>query len=190
MKKLITAILLLALALPSFAQTEQEHKWTVRGSAGYYPSVPTLALPFVAIAIGLSADSDAGEKTKVDFPPYASIEAQYAFNEKWSIGASVGYSGFVAKVLNADKTIKSQSDFTLIPLTIVGRCNYLNRPSVKLYGSLEGGVFFELGSKLQVVPDVQLNPIGVEFGRRFFGLAEIGIGMNYAGLRAGIGYRF
>ncbi|MBP5637154.1 MAG: hypothetical protein J6X25_06550, partial [Bacteroidales bacterium] len=56
MKKLITIVLLAALALPAIAQElvteeqaqplelaqpqQKEHKWTVRGSAGYYPTIP------------------------------------------------------------------------------------------------------------------------------------------------------
>ena len=49
---------------------------------------------------------------------------------------------------------------------------------------------FAVGGDFSVVPDIQLNPIGVEFGRRFFGMAEMGVGVNYFGGRLGIGYRF
>ena len=61
---------------------------------------------------------------------------------------------------------------------------------MKLYGSLEAGVVISPDSDSQLIPDVQLNPIGVEFGKRFFGSVELGIGMNYTGVRGGIGYRF
>ena len=37
---------------------------------------------------------------------------------------------------------------------------------------------------------VQLTPVGVSFGRRFFGFAEIGMGWMYCPSRAGIGFRF
>lgn len=190
MKKSLAIILLLALSLPAFSQTQSEQKWTVRASAAYYPSVPLVLLPFIGIGVGLGADKDAGETSKLVFPPYASIEALYSFNERWSVGLDAGYCGIGGGVYNADGTIKSKINLTILPIGIVGRCNYLNRPVVKLYGSLEAGAMLVLQDDFQVVPEVQLNPIGIEFGRRFFGLLEAGFGFNYAGLRAGVGYRF
>lgn len=201
MKKLITIVLLAALAVPVAAQelfTEElaqpqpkEQKWTIRGSAGYYPTVPTVALPFIAIAIGLANNNNETEKTDITFPPFCQVEALYSFNPRWSAGLAVGYSGF--EMIKKDKAtgeIKGRSYFTLLPVTAVGRCNYLNRPAVKLYGSLELGAFFTIGGDFEVVPDVQLNPFGVEFGKRFFGLVELGVGLNYFGVNAGVGYRF
>lgn len=197
MKKLITIVLLAALALPVFAQElfpekPVEHKWTVRASAAYYPTVPTVALPFIAIAVGLANNNNETEKTDITFPPFCQIEALYSFNPRWSVGLGVGYSGFemVTKEI-ATGNVTKHDYFTLMPITAIGRCNYLNRPAVKLYGSLEAGVFLPIGTgDFQVVPNVQLNPIGVEFGRRLFGLVELGIGLNYVPVRIGMGYRF
>lgn len=197
MKKLITIVLLAALALPVFAQElfpekPVEQKWTVRASAGYYPTVPTVALPFIAIAVGLANNNNETEKTDITFPPFCQIEALYSFNPRWSVGLGVGYSGFemVTKEI-ATGNVTKHDYFTLMPITAIGRCNYLNRPAVKLYGSLEAGVFLPIGTgDFQVVPNVQLNPIGVEFGRRLFGLVELGIGLNYVPVRIGMGYRF
>lgn len=193
MKKLITIVLLAALALPVFAQSEaKEQKWTVRASAAYYPTVPTVALPFIAIAVGLANNNNETEKTDITFPPFCQIEALYSFNPRWSVGLGVGYSGFemVTKEI-ATGNVTKHDYFTLMPITAIGRCNYLNRPAVKLYGSLEAGVFLPIGTgDFQVVPNIQLNPIGVEFGRRLFGLVELGIGLNYVPVRIGVGYRF
>ena len=196
MKKLITIVLLAALALPVFAQElfpekPVEQKWTVRASAAYYPTVPTVALPFIAIGIGLANQNNETEKTDITFPPFCQIEALYSFNPRWSVGLGVGYSGFemVTKEI-ATGNVTKRDYFTLMPITAIGRCNYLNRPAVKLYGSLELGAFFTIGGDFEVVPDVQLNPIGVEFGKRFFGLVELGVGLNYVGVNAGVGYRF
>ena len=190
MKKLITIILLCTLTASAFASEQADEKWTYRASAAYYPSVPIVVLPWVAVGLGLSIDQDKGETSRVDFPPYVSLEGIYSFNTRWSLGLSVGYCGFAAYVYNADKTVKSSSNFILIPITAVGRCNYLYRPKVKLYGSLEGGIMISPDSDSGVIPNVQLNPIGVEFGKKVFGLVELGIGMNYTGVRAGLGWRF
>ena len=191
MKKLITIVLLCALTASAFAGEQPDEKWTYRVGAAYYPTVPLVALPWLAIGVGLGADQDKGETSKVDFPPYVSLEGLYSFNTRWSLGMSVGYCGLTAHVYNADGTEKgSPSSLVLIPITAVGRCNYLYRPKVQLYGSLEGGVIFSADDLCNIMPNVQLNPIGVEFGGKVFGLVEVGIGLNYTGVRAGLGWRF
>ena len=194
MKKLITAILLFTLAVPVFAQEPApEQKWTVRTSAGYFPSVPVVASLFGAIIIGIavSANEEANETLEIDIPPYFGIDALYSFNPRWSLGLSTGYTGCVWKVVDKDtKAVHNATYLTLLPLNVVGRYNYLNRPSWKLYGSLEAGGLFSVGGDFSVAPNVQLNPIGVEYGKKFFGMLELGVGMNYTGGRLGIGYRF
>ena len=194
MKRLITIVLLLALAAPVFAQDYDfaEEKWTVKANAAYFPTVPTIILPFVAIAMGLAtANKDNNEKSEVSLPPYASIEGLYSINSRWSVGLSAGYFGSVYRIIDLDDNHEvSRTDLVFIPIALEGRYNYLNRPSVKLYGSLEAGIVLSPDSDTDLIPDIQLNPIGVEFGRRFFGSVELGIGMNYTGIRGGIGYRF
>lgn len=198
MKKLITIVLLSVLAMPVFAQDydfEPEERWTVKANAAYLPTVPILidlfGGIFAGIAIGLNKDSN--ETLDFTTPPYISVEGLYSFNEDWSAGLSVGYCGTIFKTVDKDtREVHNRSTITLIPINVEGRLNYMNRPKCKLYGSLEAGIFLNLGngSGSPVVPDVQLNPIGVEFGRRFFGMVELGIGMNYTGVRGGIGFRF
>ena len=213
MKKLITIVLLLALAVPGFAQDIEKfdfeassesggisyiddipaYRWTVKTTAGYLPTVPVLVdlfgAIFAGIAIGLN--EDANETLDMQIPPYFGLEALYSFNDTWSLGLSTGYMGTVWSVVDKDtRAVHSSSTMTFIPVTIEGRCNYLDRPAVKLYGSLEAGALLCFSGDSSVTFDVQLNPIGVEFGRRFFGVVELGIGMNYTGVRGGIGYRF
>lgn len=193
MKKLITLILMFALAAPVFAQENEEQKWTFRGSAGYLPSVPVLVSVFGAIVVGIAvgANEDNNEDLDIDIPPFYSIEALYSFNARWSVGISTGYTGCVWNIVDKDtRDVHSSSVHSFVPINAIGRCNYLNRPKVKLYGSLEAGVLLSAGESLGIAPDVQLNPIGVEFGSRVFGMAELGVGMNYTGLRLGLGFRF
>ena len=223
MKKLMIMALVMALSMPVFGQTGEtvasgvvstdmtaiqsepdvpvmavpavkDPKWSVKATAGYFPTIPVVidlfGGIFVGVAIGLN--KDANETLEFSLPPYAAIEALYDFNETWSAGISAGYLGTAFKVVDKDtRAVKSVSYINLLPLTLEGRCNYLNRPAVRLYGSLEAGAIFSMESgKLNVVPEVQLNPFGVEFGRRLFGVFELGVGMNYTGCRAGLGYRF
>ena len=198
MKKLITIVLMLALAVPVFAQDydfEPEEKWTVKASAAYLPTVPILidlfGGMFAAIAIGLN--EEANETLEFATPPFFSVEGLYSFNSDWSLGLSVSYCGTAFKTVDKDtKEVHNVSYMHFVPICVEGRLNYLNRPACKLYGSLEAGVFlnYQNGSGLELIPDVQLNPIGVEFGRRFFGMVELGVGMNYTGVKGGIGFRF
>ena len=197
MKKLITIVLLSVLAVPVFAQDydfEPEEKWTVKTNAAYLPTVPILidlfGGMFAAIAIGLN--KDANETLEFATPPFFSVEGLYSFNSDWSLGLSVSYCGTAFKTVDKDtREVHTVSYMHFVPVCVEGRLNYLSRPACKLYGSLEAGAFVSFGSgDLQLIPDVQLNPIGVEFGRRFFGSVELGIGMNYTGVKGGIGYRF
>ena len=197
MKKLITIVLLSVLAVPVFAQDydfEPEEKWTVKTNAAYLPTVPILidlfGGMFAAIAIGLN--KDANETLEFATPPFFSVEGLYSFNSDWSLGLSVSYCGTAFKTVDKDtREVHNVSYMHFVPVCVEGRLNYLSRPACKLYGSLEAGAFVSFGSgDLQLIPDVQLNPIGVEFGRRFFGSVELGIGMYYTGVKGGIGYRF
>lgn len=195
MKKLIPIIILAALATPVFAQgsTSEETKWTVRASAGYYPTLPTLTTIlgafFVAPWIGL--DEDNNEEWAVEIPPYLSVEAMYSFNHRWSLGFGTGYTGTVWEIVDKDtREVHSSTFLTFIPLNVIGRCNYISRPAFRMYGSLEAGAMLFAGSGLGASFSFQINPLGMEFGRRFFGFAEAGAGMNYFGCRLGAGYRF
>ena len=183
MKKLITIVLLSVLAVPVFAQDydfEPEEKWTVKTNAAYLPTVPILidlfGGMFAAIAIGLN--KDANETLEFATPPFFSVEGLYSFNSDWSLGLSVSYCGTAFKTVDKDtREVHNVSYMHFVPVCVEGRLNYLSRPACKLYGSLEAGAFVSFGSgDLQLIPDVQLNPIGVEFGRRFFGSVELGIG--------------
>lgn len=193
MKKLIAVILLFALALPVFAGEPVERKWSIRASAGYLPSVPVVVSVFGAtfLGIAISANEDSNETLDISIPPYFSIDALYHFNTRWSVGLNTGYAGCVWKIVDKDtRVVNSETHLDFIPVTAVGRYNYLYRPKVKLYGSMEAGALLFAGDDFGVTANFQINPIGVEFGQKFFGMAELGIGLNYVGCRLGMGYRF
>lgn len=83
---------------------------------------------------------------------------------------------------------------------------YLNHRTVRLYASFgAGAVFYNGFDKLSYRYEdssgvhfvdhslracAQITPIGVEFGRKLFGFAELGAGSLYVGMQAGIGYKF
>ena len=66
------------------------------------------------------------------------------------------------------------------------RFNWFYREKVQLYSTISVGVITDFD---EVYPWGDLTLVGCSFGRKFFGFAEVGMGM--AGwLRAGVGYRF
>lgn len=187
---IVSAVLFLCLGASLSAQKSVEPCWTVRGSASYLPSVPTVLLPFVAIGIGLSTDSETENSDGLLLPVF-SVETLYSPGPRWSFGVDVSYSRTFFRAVNKTTgEVRNQFDLSLIPVMAEARFNYLSSPRVHLYGSAEAGVLLLPGNDDPVIFSAQLNPIGVEFGGRFFGLAELGVGFSYTGLRAGIGYRF
>ena len=66
------------------------------------------------------------------------------------------------------------------------RFNWFYRDAVQLYSTISVGLVTDFD---EVYPWGDLTLVGCSFGRKFFGFAEVGMGM--AGwLRAGVGYRF
>lgn len=80
----------------------------------------------------------------------------------------------------------------LVAILPQARFTYLSKERVKLYsaagvGLAMGGI---QGDSFHCIPTFQTVPFGVTVGRRFFGFGELGLGLTYCGINAGIGYRF
>lgn len=89
--------------------------------------------------------------------------------------------------------LHSMTTFAIMPEL---RFTYHRWDRLNIYADLEAGVdVVNFGCEKEQKPQCRfafnLTPIGVQFGAdRLFGLAEIGIGTQWAGVKAGIGYRF
>ena len=137
-----------------------------------------------------------------------SIGADYAVCKWFSVSMDFAVTSFWRDRYNGVGGGPAGSDdgtaFYLLPRA---KFMYMNRRYVRLYGSLGIGAAFYSGfDKLTYSytdgrgsvqfednsfrPCGQFSPIGVEFGNKLFGFAEIGIGSLYAGMQAGIGYKF
>lgn len=79
-------------------------------------------------------------------------------------------------------------------LYIVPECrfNWVRRDLVKMYSSvgIGGLIGKDMDNDMAILPVFQVNPVGIEIGRKVFGFCEIGIGMMYTGAMAGVGFRF
>lgn len=128
-------------------------------------------------------------------------EDNNAFSGVWS----VGYRYYVTPRFNVGGDIsymRNKTDYTLTKGTDVRQGErqnnfymvmptaeylYMNRPKVQLYGNLGVGVL-SLSGHSTVTTDrhdysattvaFQVNPIGVRFGQRFGGFAELGFGLK------------
>jgi len=106
-----------------------------------------------------------------------------------------------------DNSVTGRQTGAAIYLLPRAKFMYMNRKKVRLYGSLGAGLVKYVGFKElsyrytdsdgsvrfednSFKGCCQISPIGVEFGRKTFGFAELGIGSLYAGFQAGIGYKF
>ena len=73
------------------------------------------------------------------------------------------------------------------------RFNWLNRNLVRMYSSIGIGAMTGMdleSDEFLIAPSAQINPVGIEIGRKLFGFCEAGFGTMYSGAMAGIGYRF
>lgn len=84
------------------------------------------------------------------------------------------------------------------------RFKWINRPKVNLYASLNVGLGLATDSytsqindepvkvrhMADPIPAFQVVPLGVRFGGKLYGIAEIGAGTLYCGGMVGIGYKF
>ncbi|MCQ2144597.1 MAG: hypothetical protein MJY72_02525 [Bacteroidales bacterium] len=89
--------------------------------------------------------------------------------------------------------LHSMTTFALMPEL---RFTFHRWEKVNLYADLEAGVDVvnmecEKDQKPQCRFAFNVTPIGIQFGAdRLFGLAELGLGSEWIGIKAGIGYRF
>lgn len=127
----------------------------------------------------------------------------FNFTKVMALGASLSYEGgWSGLYRRSDGTkVTGCADNYISPLLTL-RVSWLNRPLVRMYSSVGGGVAVNLtreatleeGKRLPVESDVtfsfQVTPIGISVGRKLFGFAEAGIGHQYVGGFFGIGYRF
>ncbi len=112
-------------------------------------------------------------------------------SKRWDLGANVIYDRFWQDF--AEGRI-SGSYYSLQAMV---RFNYVNTDWVKLYSSLSVGSHIvthreELPEQVrtsEMIPDMQLNCLGVSVGKTVFGFAEFGVGARGL-ISGGAGYRF
>ncbi len=122
------------------------------------------------------------------------LSAEYSINRSKKFTFAIGgYVNCVWNRVNDYSGRKTGMDMGLsLHIIPTARYKYVSKTAFSAYGSLglgamvgvdEDGDFFGF-------PTFQFIPIGITFGNKVYGFAELGAGFTYIGGSAGIGYRF
>lgn len=93
------------------------------------------------------------------------------------------YDGFSGNL------VKTEVGATITALPQV-RFTYLNREYVSIYSSIGVGIGLSAAEFVEAILAFQTVPVGLTFGKKVFGFAEICIGTVNMGVNVGVGYRF
>lgn len=118
----------------------------------------------------------------------------YAYHpiERFSVGASVSYLQTIADAVT-DGTVQGEYKSRYLTVAAEGTYYYLSRRNVRLYGLIGAGLTnlssdYRGDDAANNVFNLHVSPIGITFGNRFGGTAEIGFG--YRGIFSlGLFYR-
>ena len=198
MKRVIISLLLLIPFISTAQEAEKEWKYQARFGWGGYPVTKWF------MNGGISC-CDPGPKepslTDIYFDDIGSIRstgaisAEFAWLYKdWFTFALKASANVIWETSHDAVTGKRTGADTGGALYIVPefRFNWLRRDMVKMYSSIGVGglIGTDIYSDFIVLPVAQINPVGIEIGRKVFGFCELGVGMLYTGAMAGIGFRF
>lgn len=181
--------------------TPKPLKYEVRIGVSGYPVTSLLTTPqvsfFKIIDPFLSDDkvSDMYKESLGDLVSTGNISAEFDFIFKRWLTFSFGVYGEGLSRATYDGMsgarlgVARGCTVTILPMA---RFTYLSRDWVKLYSGAGVGMVFSgmQGGAFHCIPTFQTVPFGVSFGHRVFGFAEMGLGLTYCGMNAGIGYRF
>ena len=193
-------MLVIALLLISFVAGAQDNKnWKRQARFGWsgYPVTESVIHTWHGCDCGYEPSNLRDIYYDYDLPMYTTggISGEIAWLYKdWFTFALTLSGNFTwqgkADAVTSERTGTDTSLFLyLVPQA---RFNWLRRDLVKMYSSVGLGVLagYDLGKEPGIMPAFQLNPVGIEVGRKVFGFCEFGIGMMYTGAMAGVGFRF
>jgi len=122
-----------------------------------------------------------------------SAEFGWVIKRKFSIDVVLGFCPFWTAYYDALTNKKAYNSFGLTTYVVPeARMSWVNKPSFRLLSSIGLGVGLNIGKeyKTAAIPIIQMDVIGIEFGRDFYGTAKLGIGTEFTGMKLGLGYRF
>ena len=192
--KLILISAMLFAAGSAYAQEDVSRQFCVRLGAGL-PGAGTEYFTDGVVPTKYGMEAIYGDYlSDLTATPAISVETYYIINQWFRVGFDFVYNSFSDQVYdgitNQVKAERHGQCFIVLPTTSF---SYLQRGAMNLYMSMGVGLGYYTGfdnmqNKLSF--NVQFTPIGIEYGRTFFGFAEAGLGTAVSWVRGGVGYRF
>ena len=124
-------------------------------------------------------------------------EVAFKLRKWFTVGVQLAGTSFWADTVNGAGRINATALY-LLPNV---RFTYVRSDVFRMYSgvglglavmtgfSADKSVFAGIGGA-DIEPAFQTVPVGIQFGRDIYGIAEVNLGTMNVGLRAGIGYRF
>lgn len=164
---------------------EPDYKWEVRAGWGLLPW-PNMLI-FTASSLSHLGEDSEGDKDPVVLGDI-SIDAERKLNRWLAVGLDFSYDRMSSRSSSPSK----DHIMDVLALMPCATANYLTRENVTLYGKVEAGAALVLTDcdSPDVLFAVQAAPIGVTFGHKFYGFAELSAGTLYIGGKLGVGFRF
>lgn len=190
--KRITAILA-ALLLTVAASAQKNH---FRIGLGGYPWIPALFTADFGHDWYYSVPASLGniymDREGSSFTT-GNIYGEYAWDLKKWFTASVSASTDIIWT-NGHDSVTDRRTYTdvnaLVHIMGKAKFNWVSGETVKLYSAISLGIITGYADEIVGLPGIQINPVGIEIGKKVFFFCETGIGTTYIGGMAGIGYRF
>ena len=190
---LISAALLCASLLSANGQTSSkyvpDYRWEARAGWGLVPYVNVILYGITSLSHVSEDKKDNEHKDEGVATGDISLEASYKLNRWLSVGADLSWQGFNSK-LGGETASHSLDIITVMPNVTA---NYLTRKNCTLYAKAEIGAAYynyDCTDNNNLIFAFQVSPIGVTFGHKFYGFAELSAGLLYQGGKLGVGYRF
>jgi hypothetical protein len=198
MKKAIISLLLLVPFLSTAQETEKEWKYQARFGWGGYPVTEWLmngGFGFQDYALYDPTLTDIYFDDIGALRSTGAVSAEFAWLYRdWFTFALKASANVIWETSFDAVTGQRTGTDTGGALYIVPefRFNWFRRDMVKMYSSIGVGglIGSDIYSDFIVLPVAQINPLGIEVGRKVFGFCEFGVGILYTGAMAGVGFRF
>lgn len=197
MRKTILLTVLLAM-LPSMLQAQHGWKGKLELSANISGEPSDLAFGDADYYIGSSdlASIYGPQERNVNYTPVLSIMGEYKLKKNFSIGLEAAYShsgkDYFDPFTDAFIGTFSKHTFALMPGV---KYRYLLKKYFALHSGVSAGAALQFGkdgseSIFDVMPAVQVIPIGMRVGDKIYATFDYYLGNVALGVRFGIGYRF
>ena len=125
-----------------------------------------------------------------------SAEFDMNFRKWFTVTVGVGFSGryrnYYDSLTEEKAGRENEISVTFLPEL---RFNWLNREYFRMYSAVGLGFGLHHSNDCgyvnrEMFPLLQLTYFGISVGKKVYGFAECGVGMQYTGIMAGLGYRF